>query len=203
VRALNKTILDLLPGLERSFHSADSYSIESPSQIQNRDILVEFLHTLNVSGLPVSHLCLKIGCPILILRNIDTKCGLCNGTRTTILHMSNRVLEIRLLNGDHAGEHALIPRITLSPSLTGLESAIKLNRRQFPIQVALAMTINKAQGQTVHRVGVDLRNAVFAHGQLYVALSHVTTLQNVAVLLSLDTEQHTTRNVVYGEVLLD
>jgi hypothetical protein len=34
---------------------------------------------------------------------------------------------------------------------------IKLNRRQFPIQLAFAMTINKAQGQTVKHIGIDLR----------------------------------------------
>jgi ATP-dependent exoDNAse (exonuclease V) alpha subunit len=160
VRALNQNILELLPGDVRSFQSADSYSIESPSMIENRDIPVEFLHTLNASGLPVSNLQLKLGCPILILRNIDTKRGLCNGTRATIRNMSNRLLEVKLLNGDHAGEIALIPRITLSPSLTGNESIIKLNHRQFPVQLALAMTINKAQGQTVQRVGVDLRKPV-------------------------------------------
>jgi hypothetical protein len=77
------------------------------------------------------------------------------------------LLEVKLLNGDHAGDIALIPRITLSPSLTGHESVIKLNRRQFPVQLAFAMTINKAQGQTVQRVGIDLRKPVFAHGQLY------------------------------------
>jgi ATP-dependent exoDNAse (exonuclease V) alpha subunit len=107
---------------------------------------VVFLHSLNASGLPIADLHLKVGCPVIILHNIDSKRGLCNGTRTTIVQMSNRLLEIRLITGDHAGETALIPRITLSPSLTGLDFAIKLNRRQFPIQLAFAMTINKAQG---------------------------------------------------------
>lgn len=202
VRALNETILNLLPGEERSFQSADSYSIESPCQIQNQDIPLEFLHTLNASGLPIANLRLKIGCPIIILRNIDTKRGLCNGTRATILHMSNRLLEVKLLNGDHAGESALIPRITLSPNLTGHDSVVKLNRRQFPVQLALAMTVNKAQGQTVQRIGIDLRKSVFAHGQLYVALTRVTSSTNVSVLLSPLTPNETL-NVVYPEILLD
>jgi hypothetical protein len=115
-------------GDEHVFHSADSYNIESPSQEQNTCIPIEFLHDLNVSGLPIAQLQLKIGCPVIILRNIDTKRGLCNGTRATVTGMSQRVIEVRLLGGDHDGETALLPRITLSPTLSGMDFAIKLNR---------------------------------------------------------------------------
>ena len=162
---------------------------------------MEFLHGLNPTGLPLAQLTLKIGCPVILLRNIDKKRGLCNGTRGTVLRMSNRLLEIRVISGDHAGETALIPRISLSPSLTGLDFAIKLNRRQFPIQVAFAMTINKAQGQTVSHVGIDLRKPVFSHGQLYVALSRASSIEHIHVLLG-DTSSAITSNVVFPEVLL-
>jgi len=46
-----------------------------------------------------------------------------------------------------------------------------LRRRQFPVRPAFAMTINKAQGQTMQRVGVLLDEPVFSHAQLYVASS--------------------------------
>ena len=203
IRNLNNTILRLFPGDEREYCSADTYTMETPTEHINNDIPVEFLHSLNASGLPVAHLRLKKGCPVMILRNIDSKKGLCNGTRATITQMSNRLLEIKLITGDHAGEMALIPRITLSPSLTGLDFAIKLNRRQFPIQLAFAMTINKAQGQTVNNVGVDLRKPAFAHGQLYVAFSRATSPEHIHVLLPDNSHTNSTRNIVYNEVLLD
>ena len=44
------------------------------------------------------------------------------------------------------------------------------------------MSINKSQGQSVKKVGIDLQTPVFTHGQLYVALSRCTTKQGVKVL---------------------
>ena len=202
VRNLNASILNLLPGETCSFDSADSCSLEPASSQDFNNVPVEFLHTLNASGLPIAHLQLKIGCPIILLRNIDTNRGLCNGTRATVLETTNRVLSVRLLSGDHAGETALIPRITLTPSLTGIDCAIKLARRQFPVQLAFALTINKAQGQTLNHVGIDLRNPVFSHGQLYVALSRATCSRHIKVLLSPNTSNPYIPNVVYDEVLL-
>ena len=45
-----------------------------------------------------------------------------------------------------------------------------MNRRQFPVKLAFAMTINKSQGQSLQHTGLWLPEPVFAHGQLYVAL---------------------------------
>ena len=56
-----------------------------------------------------------------------------------------------------------------------------LLRCQFPLQLAFAITINKAQGQTLSRVGVLLPEPGFTHGQLHVALSRATQVADVAV----------------------
>ncbi|SDA02813.1 BZ3500_MvSof-1268-A1-R1_Chr11-1g03170 [Microbotryum saponariae] len=56
-----------------------------------------------------------------------------------------------------------------------------MRRLQFPLRVALAMTINQAQGQSLDRVGVDLSlHLVFTHGQLYVAMSRVMSVGDPA-----------------------
>jgi hypothetical protein len=64
-----------------------------------------------------------------------------------VTHFTGQVLQVRILGGDHAGETAFIPRITLTPS--NLDLPFKLERRQFPVRLAFAMSINKAQGQSV------------------------------------------------------
>ena len=61
------------------------------------------------------------------------------------------------------------------------------------------MTVNKSQGQSLSTVGIDLQSSAFSHGQLYVALSRVTDVRHLTLLLRSD--RTTTENVVYPEVL--
>ncbi|CAG8797198.1 8994_t:CDS:2 [Gigaspora margarita] len=68
--------------------------------------------------------------------------------------MTDRVIEARILYSDYAGQLTFIPHITLNPSTTGLPFVFK--RRQFPVCLVYAITINKSQGQSVKHVGLDL-----------------------------------------------
>ena len=73
---------------------------------------------------------------------------------------------------------------------------------------AFAMTINKSQGQTFKHIGIFLRESVFSHGQLYVALSRVGTRSGVHIMVkdgwkegSGDTPPGVyTENIVFHEV---
>ena len=120
-----------------------------------------------------------------------------------LLRMTPKVLEVRLIGGDHDGDIAMIPRTISTPSGRNANFSFKLRRRQFPIRLAFAITINKAQGQSAKYVGLDLRMPVFSHGQLYVALSRATSSQRIRVLLPDNSLDSVTTNVVYPEVLLD
>ncbi|KAJ3724345.1 helicase [Lentinula raphanica] len=65
------------------------------------------------------------------------------------------------------------------------------------------MSINKAQGQSVKMVGLNLRTPVFTHGQLYVALSRSTTKQGIKAIFPEGDTECITQNIVYPEVILD
>ena len=206
VADLNARILNMMPGEAESLLSIDSVTDEAgvDDGFSGSNIPPEFLRTLDPSGLPPGDLKLKLGCPLILLRNLCPARGLCNGTRMILVQMSRRVLEVKLIGGEHNGQLAFIPRITLSPTegQTGLPFVLK--RRQFPVRLAFALTINKAQGQSVKHIGIDLRIPVFSHGQLYVALSRATSSKNIKVLLPEEEKDSCrTQNVVYPEVLVD
>ncbi|KAG5562253.1 hypothetical protein RHGRI_005099 [Rhododendron griersonianum] len=200
VSGINIAVLNAFPGDVTSYFAADKMSNddEHDRNITNR-YPPEFLNSLNPSGLPPFKLDLKIGCPIMLLRNIAPKAGLCNGTRLMVVRCGARVIEAQILTGDKFGNLVFIPRISLTPS--SFEFPFQMTRCQFSVRLAYEMTINKSQGQSVKFVGVDLRTPVFSHGQLYVALSRCTSGDHTIVLLSSDASNSTT-NIVYPEVLL-
>lgn len=91
------------------------------------------------------------------------------------------------------GETVFLPRIPLIPS----DYHFQFKRLLFPVKVCFAMTINKAQGQSLKVAGVDLRNDCFSHGQLYVACSRVCSPDSMVIL----SPEGRTKNIVYKEVL--
>ncbi|XP_021991851.1 ATP-dependent DNA helicase PIF1-like [Helianthus annuus] len=76
VDEINNQMIEIFQGEEKVY-----YSFDEAEDDQRNFYPVEFLNSLNVSGLPPHKLHLKIGCPIILLRNIDPSHGLCNGTR--------------------------------------------------------------------------------------------------------------------------
>jgi len=198
VSLINTIVLSYLPGAQVNFLSAD---FAEDLEVANT-YPFEFLNTLEVSGMPSHKLLLKIGAPVILLRNLDPLAGLCNGMHLIVRRFTMRVVEVEIITGKGAGNVAFIPRIKFISDNNGLPFTFA--RKQFPLQLAYAMTINKFQRQTLFHVGLHLADDVFSHGQLYVAFSRAKAPANIKVQL-LDTVHGRSglmRNVVYEEALL-
>ena len=201
VDEINDVLIGRFHGQEKVYYSFDE-AIDDRNDLYS----VEFLNSITVGGLPPHYLRLKVGCPVILLRNIDPGNGLCNGTRLICRSFQPHVIDAEIAVGQHAGKRVFLPRIPLSPSDDDM-FPFKLRRKQFPVRLCFAMTINKAQGQTIPNVGVYLPEPVFSHGQLYVALSRGISRGNTKVLVKSveksNVDEVYTSNVVYKEVLSD
>jgi len=134
--------------------------------------------------------------------------GLANGTRFIVVKLMQHIINAEIATGPDKGRRIFIPRLSIIPSDTE-KMPFTLRRRQFLLRPAFAMTINKAQGQTLKTMGVYLPKPVFCHGQLYVAFFWCSSRQGVRVLVRGGNRAGLTgapagvytSNVVYREVL--
>lgn len=131
---------------------------------------------------------------------------MCNVTRLIVESLHDNFILAEIVSECNKGYKIMIPRIKLQPSNTNLPFI--LSRCQFPIIPECAMTIKKAQGQSFEYVGILLNEAVFAHGQLYVALSRSKNPHNIKIFTrdnhmqgkKFNVNMTVTQNIVYPEV---
>nr|XP_042904249.1 ATP-dependent DNA helicase PIF1-like [Parasteatoda tepidariorum] len=190
VNELNLKIQQLLPGNMVTYKSVDAVC----DPMEAAYFPTEFLNSLDLPGMPPHNLVLKVGSPVILLRNLNPP-QLCNGTRLVVKKLMNNVIEVIILNGKFRGESVLLPRIPIIPT----DVPIQFKRIQFPIRLAFAMTINKSQGQTMSVCGLDLSTPCFSHGQLYVACSRVGKPSSLFVLA----KDGMTKNIVHSIALRD
>ncbi|XP_044756839.1 uncharacterized protein LOC123315244 [Coccinella septempunctata] len=203
---LNDRILETFPGSLITILSSDSVASGDEDEIAN--FPEEYLNSVTPSGMPLHKLHLKVGVPIILLRNLSLADGLINGTRLLVFAVTDVLLTAKIVTGRFSGRSVLIPRMDLTSSDKNIPFVLK--RRQFPVKVCFALTINKAQGQTFDKVGIYLATPVFSHGQLYVAFSRVRNWSAVKVeLIRTEREgklvkklkKNVTKNIVFSAIL--
>ena len=211
----------------KEYLSEDSLMLEQPlnpsadgagralAAMMRDTVQPEFLHSQTPSGMPPHVLKLAKGVPIVLLRNICTAEGLCNGTRMVVKKVLQHSVLAEITGGRFNGKQAFIHRLTFTGNQT---NELSMVRKQLPVRLGYAITINKAQGQTLSRAAVYLPDPVFAHGQLYVALSRTPNEDATKLLIRQNREQGVasipdrqdgtsvddvifTRNVVYNSVV--
>ncbi|XP_013793520.1 uncharacterized protein LOC106477513, partial [Limulus polyphemus] len=123
VNSINQQLLQNIPGNPYIYKSIDTVI----DQNEGVNYPTEFLNSLEFPGLLPHQLQLKVGDPIMLLRNID-KLKLCNGTRLIIKALQPHVIEAQIQTSCGKGEDTFIPRIPLITS----EMPFQFRRLQFP-----------------------------------------------------------------------
>ena len=195
----NAAVLNKMQGKLLEFYSFNQMSSEDVGSHHRGLLSTDFMSQINQPGVPPHILRLKIGCVCTVERNLLLTEKVAHNTKVILEKVAKHYLEVL----DPATKrHHLIPRITFMVRLP--KTSLTFTRRQYPLRLAYAVTVNKSQGQTLSMSVVDLRTDPFAHGQLYVALSRVKCRKDILVLSSPeDVHQRTahTTNVVYKELL--
>lgn len=187
-------------------------------QVDLADGMVENLESLTPSGMPLHELKIKVGSIVMLLQNIDPRGGLVNGTRLQVIEIRKNFIKCRILTGSK-GENRDWKNPKTDPAIvmvfrthfqyggTAKQQGFKWERFQFPLAVCFAMTINKAQGQTLGRVALALNESeCFGHGQLYVAFSRVRKMECIKVLCYRGSDGRSStknmiRNIVYDPII--
>ena len=117
VDMLNSEVMDRMPGDYVTYLSDDSVVTDGDDDVEY--YTTEFLNSLTPSGMPAHQLKLKVGAIIMLLRNLNTRDGLCNGTRLIVVALLPHLIQAKVITGSVAGNIVFIPRIDLHPSDTG------------------------------------------------------------------------------------
>jgi hypothetical protein len=166
---INRMCFARLPGVMVESPAADKYV-----DCSDRDAFPpDYVQSLAMKGAPPWMLQFKPGAKYMCIRNIDPVRGLINGTMLKLLSVGRNVIQVQILSGKSSGSCDVLLRsmFTITPEASGLPFTIL--RSQYPIIPAYCLSIHKAQGQSLQKVGIVFESDPFTHGQLYVALSRV------------------------------
>jgi hypothetical protein len=173
----------------------------APSSDDHPEASPDYLSILTHSGVPPHALRLKKGSICSLMRNMSVRKRLVKNARVIVHQLHRRFVDVRLID-QHTGAlsdiHS-IPRIRFE--FTPQRTCWTVHRKQLPLRLAYACTFNSCAGLMLDRAVVDVRTPVFAHGQLYTALSRVRKREDCRVLHPSGDDSFTT-NVVYKELLL-
>ncbi|KIH67710.1 hypothetical protein ANCDUO_01953 [Ancylostoma duodenale] len=97
-----------VPGSTVIYKSVDSVVIEDLTDMLN--FPAEFLNTVTPVGFLSHELRIKIGWIVMLLRNLNLKKGLCNGTTLSVVQTGERVFGCIFACGSGKGRYVLIPR---------------------------------------------------------------------------------------------
>jgi hypothetical protein len=147
-------------------------------------LTTDILNSINSTSVPPHELNLKVNDVCLVVRPMMCD-DIATNMRVKLLYISPYLIRAAVLTdmSDTQNQRVVfIPRYRFKFRMK--YGSFQMLRTQFPLRLAYAMTINKAQGQTLEHVLFDCRSEPFSHGHTYVAMSRVRDVNNIKMFIS-------------------
>ena len=154
-----------------SINALNLKNIDSKEYIYSADIEGKY------PGAPVdAELKIKVGAQVMLVKNGE---NWVNGTLATVDKLSRTEIHIKIKDDIYKLEKEKWEKFEYKISNNKIIPSVSATFVQYPLKLAWAATIHKCQGQTFDRVMIDMDYGAFAHGQTYVALSRVISLDGL------------------------
>tara|TARA_B100001559_G_scaffold309349_1_gene303494 strand:+ start:2847 stop:4133 length:1287 start_codon:yes stop_codon:yes gene_type:complete len=168
----------ILSPTNRKVDSINSFNLQN---INSEVFSYQSKETGNFKERPADEILkLKVGAQVMLIKN-DTKSPKrwVNGSIGTVTELSTNSIHLKIKNKVHKIIQDTWEKFDYLIKDGQVTHAVVATFTQYPIKLAWAVTIHKSQGQTFEKVIIDLDRGSFAHGQTYVALSRVTSLEGL------------------------
>lgn len=135
-------------------------------------------------------LSLKVGAQVMVVKNIRDKSDklVANGSIGKVHTLGDQSVLVELADGRLVDvKEEAWEQIKYSVVGAEIQAEVVAKFTQIPLQLAWAITVHKSQGQTLEKAVLELERSAFGHGQLYVALSRVKSLDGLFLARSLST----------------
>ena len=162
--------------------STNNYKVNSINASNLKNIhSKEFTYHAEIDGrykgVPVDEeLKIKVGAQVMLVKNGK---NWVNGTLATIDKLTKNEIHIKVKDEVYLLEPEKWEKFEYTISDKKISSCVSATFTQYPLKLAWAATIHKCQGQTFENIIIDMDYGAFAHGQTYVALSRVVSLDGL------------------------
>lgn len=137
----------------------------------------DYLQRLNKECMAEQSLELCIGAQVMLIKNLDVKGGLVNGSRGVVIGFNvEQAPVIRFINGIELVMQHTVWNLKIN-------EFTNIRRTQYPLKLAFAISLHKSQGMTLDRIVVNLGDRVFAgSSMMYVGLSRVRDIKGLSII---------------------
>lgn len=203
----NYAIQELNPNELHVLSSIDSFCDVDDPHGYLRDMIDETVlnrFSIDESQAPPHELKLKVDDIAILTRSVCKRLKFTTNTRVRIVSITKNIVRVQTLGEDKVSAVNL-PRFYFKVKLPWGKS-YTLTRRQFPLRLAYALSINRSQGQTLVKALFDVTVPPFAHGHLNVVMSRIRLASNIGFFgleeqYDKESSMVQTTNIVYDELL--